>query len=106
MVDPGDQLLEHQQAQQVEVHDHPALRVEFAAHGDLDDPVVAVAIFVVADPVDAPILLRRPSRVVQPVAGGKLLDVADLYDFGRHAAVRRGEAKPWFQGLVHSSRRP
>ena len=89
VVDPGDQLFKHQKTQSIQIHDHAAGEIEVAAHGDLDDPVVAVAVFVVADAVDASVLLWGPSGIVQAVAGSELLDVCNLYNIGWHGSVMR-----------------
>lgn len=89
MIDVVDQLFEHKEPQAVQIHDHATALVEFAAQRDLDDPVVAMPVLIVADAIDAPILFRRPSRVVQPVTGGELLDVSDFDDLCGHGRSRK-----------------
>ena len=71
MIDRWQDLLLEDLHQVGQVHHHARRGRNLAAHGDLEVVVVPVAVRVVADPVQPPVLLVGELGVVEPVTGAE-----------------------------------
>lgn len=67
VIDLTDQFLAQDHHQPIQIQHHPASLRNQAADSDFDRVVVSVAVRVVADAVEAPVLLFAEIRVVEPV---------------------------------------